>query len=1477
MKTISRMYAYLLVLGLVIVNVTEVYSQEISINQTFSSDTVIMPFNNSGPVYSVKFSGSVELLTDSSLIRVILLDNNDNRYLIFEAYPMITGDSAFSVSGVCDETCYLDSVHPSSARIDIIDATLTFGSLMIDTGYVANATALQEQVKWQNDSIKIDLVNQRIPEENMYWRAGRGPLLQRSYADREKLYGRKYNISGLEFYKGGVFEFLFNRHRSPSDPSVVSDFDWRNRHNANDENSPYWDGETYSTLEWRTGWITPMRNQHGCQSCVIFAEVAAVEAYINLYFNNNDVGEEHKHQLDIDLSELQVMRCCGNNNNGILCDTPATMGMGFSEMQQDGVNEDDCMQSYSYFYLTQTTNNPPCPSCGNPNKEFIKIQFYNTIGLISNSNIQKELIKHGPLACNIINMSHAMLLVGYHSSNFGDVVYKGTGPDDPDIVLDGNCSFLNSPAWIFKDSYGGNLFNTISFESSNFYALYYPYGNIQRLEPIEVQFSDEDGDGYYWWGVHRDHNGLQIDPATFANCPPGVRAEDEDCNDWVVSAGPYNEDPNSGVLYTCKTNPCVTQVNDPLIINEQTPENERNWYNNRHYDRNIIVDNTTLYIYAEVFFSPGAKIIVMPGGKLVLQGNSPQFPARLTSGCGQLWGGIEVHGDPQVKQEIIHGIDVNHGFVYIDNGIVENAFCGIRVANPGYNPDSYSIQPQDIYYPSGGIVQARLANFRNNKTGISFYPFHNYDENNLSKADESYLTACTFETTSPLLDQSTPDNLLKINGVNGIRITGCTFQNKNYQPAPLGPAYAYRGKGIYCYNADLYVHDTTGFSAKFENLEYGLYAMHSGLNGSYVSLKNAQFEGNKSGAYFSGYSEINPVEIRNNIFYHIQNFNTSNPQNTNLYGLYLNNCSGYRVSLNTFNGSGFSGEGNLYGALINNSGTRTNFIYKNVFYNLDFGLQSQNRNRGFGYLPDKLIGGPVPYVTETGLCFKCNDFTDCKNDIVIVADELNPPSGSGIIKNQGTNHGSNSSTAAKDPAGNTFTPLSNFTGHVNDINIDMTVENIIYFHHHLSDLYRVIPDKEHYINNPDKVTLQEHPSLNANYDPLLSCPPDEYPSFDFSAMKGKVDEARIKIDSLSELLSLFVDDGSTEDKNEQVLNSAPGQALELYQDLLGTSPWLSDTVLASAVDKENVLSNEMISDILVSNPQAVKNEDILTALDERLNPLTDSAWNEILKGVDTIAARERLEAELSGWIATKERCMNELLAICLADSNRLWGPDTLVSLLNLDPVLSSQYKLAQYFINKQDFTSAGALLQMIPEHFSLDEAGLLTNERYITLLPLLEQLHNDTSGFIVPDSIQRITLDGIAQSDTDFPGALARDILISQGLTDYQEPVLTSSGLKSGKRYHPSRTSDVSGALLKIYPNPCRSYTTIEYNIKATGYQTLLLSLLNFENKIMLTSQLTKPSGTFILPLKGLSPGIYLLRLERDGKSLGTQKLVVIQ
>jgi len=162
------------------------YSQEIPVNQTFSSDTIFAPFTGSTAVYSLKAYGNVNLYSDSSLVRIVLVDSYGNHWLVFESYPLITDTSSFVFSAECDETCFLDGIMPDSIRIDLISAFITLDSLKLDTNYISNATELQAQAKWNSDSVKIAVMNQRIVEGKMYWRAGRTSISSLSFSSKEQ-------------------------------------------------------------------------------------------------------------------------------------------------------------------------------------------------------------------------------------------------------------------------------------------------------------------------------------------------------------------------------------------------------------------------------------------------------------------------------------------------------------------------------------------------------------------------------------------------------------------------------------------------------------------------------------------------------------------------------------------------------------------------------------------------------------------------------------------------------------------------------------------------------------------------------------------------------------------------------------------------------------------------------------------------------------------------------------------------------------------------------------------------------------------------------------------------------------------------------------------------------------------------------------------------------------------------------------------
>ncbi len=157
-------------------------SQTINIDSTFMTDTEIFPFGTSGTVYGLSLNGTVDLNTDTSLVRVILFDTLFNEYLVYEAYPLICSSSIFSVNSVCDETCYSNGLVPYSLQIQLVNAELTLTTLQLTETYSSDAGSMQKQAKEALELNKASTIRTAIQEYQMLWFADTNYVSQLSYS-----------------------------------------------------------------------------------------------------------------------------------------------------------------------------------------------------------------------------------------------------------------------------------------------------------------------------------------------------------------------------------------------------------------------------------------------------------------------------------------------------------------------------------------------------------------------------------------------------------------------------------------------------------------------------------------------------------------------------------------------------------------------------------------------------------------------------------------------------------------------------------------------------------------------------------------------------------------------------------------------------------------------------------------------------------------------------------------------------------------------------------------------------------------------------------------------------------------------------------------------------------------------------------------------------------------------------------------------
>ena len=857
-------------------------------------------------------------------------------------------------------------------------------------------------------------------------------------------------------------------------------------------------------------------------------------------------------------------------------------------------------------------------------------------------------------------------------------------------------------------------------------------------------------------------------------------------------------------------------------------------WDTERYVRNTVTIHAghTLTVTAKIRLNPNAKLIVEQGAGLIIDGGT----LTNSNGCHNSWPGIEVWGNSTLSQN-----PANQGIIHILNGgTIENAKIGILVSKR----ECFDCEEQENGF-GGGMVHCDSGYLINNKIAVEFAPY--------SFTNNSYFKRTNFITSAELPDNELPDYFVKMLEVHGVTFRGCSFVNtRTEEEAP----YDQRGTGIFAENSGVRVWEACLNQSDpcdhirqsvFEHLTRGIYDLNSGSSYNPI-ITNTFFLNNLKGLYLSGFSGVSNACVTFNKF-QINMGPASCYSNDCVYGMYLDQCSGYTVEENEFYCDYTSQKG--VGLVVNNSGGyESNRIYRNTFSNFEIGAVGQNKNRS---------------VAGIGLCFKCNTFSSNIIDIAVTKDPELPSSYEfGIAVNQGSPTPDPGQPLTTAPAGNVFSAIGG--SHNWDINNQLNHFN--YYFHSDGGGYKVFPF-------PTNGPITKH-MVFATYFPPISCPSSSGSGGDSGEDYMKMMEASEQTDSLIGVLIALTDGGSTPELNAEVEESTPSEAMAMYDELLVKSPYLSDSVMITAVEKEEVLDNAMIRDVLVSNTHSAKSDTIIEKLENRQVPMPEYMMAEILAGEDSISPKEILEAKKAYWDGERSRYYHDLIRYFNVDSINQVLEDSLVNLLVLRNTPEAYYDLTAFYATKGDTMLADYTLNSISTLFSLTQVQQQVQQDYQTFYDLSKEINLDTSGTFVITDERKSLLENFLNEDPELPNVFARNILIASDNLVYSEPIfLPESGYKSSTRdkYNSAKPS-VDSPILKVYPNPTHDYFIAEYNVN-DGNGFLELAICDISGKKIQSIQLRNKIDALVIHTDKLPSGIYLISVISQGKSIGTEKLTL--
>lgn len=663
--------------------------------------------------------------------------------------------------------------------------------------------------------------------------------------------------------------------------------------------------------------------------------------------------------------------------------------------------------------------------------------------------------------------------------------------------------------------------------------------------------------------------------------------------------------------------------------------------------------------------------------------------------------------------------------------------------------------------------------------------------------------------------------------------------------------------GIQAYKTVAYINNSS-FDCQLTNTSSGYAAIW--VAGGEVSVRNTEIKKWTLGVSGGSYDPTDLLTLRDNEFSkcYFQTVTLTGQSNSlqlrneieigdniNARGVMLMQSSNFLIEENTFlNNLSQAARTGIYfwqtPPYIHN-------VYKNTFANYYTALRSQQTQR---------TG------TQDGLVFKCNLFSGNRYDIVDYG-----PQGYGLGKYQGSYE--NEPDAA---AGNQFSWMG-----LSDSDIYNSHEHFFYIYHHQSNLNH--EPKDYTLST---VTAESNTGSNAGYDDELSCAsnfaaPGGGIGIPIDTMISRLQSARTKVSEIDILISQLTDNSDTEGLKTEVQTTQPSQSYELYLDLLSTSPYLSNEVIEEAINKESVINNAMLRDIMVANEHSAKDDELLESLDYRATPMPDYMKAEIWQGKDFSSALEVLKSRRSFYSQQESRYYSLLKYHYMSDTvDETTSRSSLINLLENAGRIDARYHLAFKYLGQEEYALAEDVFDEIPTAFSLNAKEY---EEYITMLDyydIRKEMQMNEQSLGAANSQQLDALLDLANNGYGLARGYACNVLSLYGLCDFELPDDSENKSLYGldDEYNRMKNLLSNHPSLTIAPNPARNFITVHYSISGL-MENPHVQILTTEGKIVKQIELNKAEDQKIIDVNSLNPGVYMLYIKNRDKVVDTGKFII--